>query len=128
MSDDPATTTVEKLHAKHGDVTHLRPNVAQDELHELALFLQDHGWAGIMCLREAVEAFGESPDSLDAAWAEAKAALPPGHTMDLTLEDHVDGGRFLAWTMRHTDSAILRGEGPTPAAALRALAAKLREG
>lgn len=66
-------------------------------------------------------------DSLDAAWAEAEAALPEGHTMDLVLENHVDGGRYLAWTMRHTDTAIIRGEGPTPAAALRALTARLRE-
>jgi len=66
-------------------------------------------------------------DSLDAAWAEAEAALLKGQTLDLTLESHVDGGRYLAWTMRHTDTAIIRGEGLTPAAALRALAAALRE-
>jgi hypothetical protein len=72
----------------------------------------------------AIEA--EARGELDAAWAEAEAALPPGQTMDLTLESHVDGGRYLAWTMRHTDTAIVRGEGSTPAAALRALAAKLR--
>ncbi len=64
---------------------------------------------------------------LDAAWAEAEAALLPGQTVDLTLESHVDGGRYLAWTMRHADTAIIRGEADTPAAALRALAAKLRE-
>ena len=62
-----------------------------------------------------------APNNLDAAWRAAEAALPPGQTLDLTLEAHVDGGRYLAWTMRHTDTAIIRGEGPTPTAALRAL-------
>jgi hypothetical protein len=70
-------------------------------------------------------------DSLDAAWAEAEAALPEGaylvlsddprYTAEATREGyhHPAIGWVGVWTMEAT--------GPTPTAALRALAAKLRE-
>jgi len=73
-------------------------------------------------------------DSLDAAWAEAEAALPDGwailgldHTamMDQRWRAEAQSriGPVVAWNRVRTVSA----EGLTPAAALRALAAKLRE-
>jgi hypothetical protein len=49
------THTVAELHESHGDVIAARPNIVDAELHELCLFLQDNGWAGIHCLRETVE-------------------------------------------------------------------------
>jgi hypothetical protein len=77
-----------------------------------------------------------SPDSLDAAWAEAEAALPEGWAIDGVMRG--DPGPWVAsstasvisahiaddwrWAESHHD-----GYGPTPAAALRDLAAKLRE-
>lgn len=48
--------TVDGLHAIHGEVAAVRPVVSTEEVHELCLFLQGRGWAGILCLREAVEA------------------------------------------------------------------------
>ena len=64
--------------------------------------------------------------SLDAAWAEAEAALPEGYTLTLTFQ-----------RLRTVWAEARRGvlddyqqfgeEADTPAAALRALAAKLRE-
>lgn len=75
-----------------------------------------------------------SPDSLDAAWAEAEAALPEGwamlqlhHTamMDQRWQAEAQSriGPVVAWNRVRTVIA----EGLTPAAALRALTAKLRE-
>jgi integrase len=72
-------------------------------------------------------------DSLDAAWAEAEAALPEGWGLRLTkAERHATlpgEGRVFAHAKPPYGSRRprIRGEGPTPAAALRALAAKLRE-
>ena len=84
------------------------------------------------------------PDSLDAAWAEAEAALPDGWTLleVSRLDRDEDGGRMLDarggyWyasagegNKAQVVSYIRREEtetGHTPAAALRGLAAKLRE-
>ena len=80
---------------------------------------------------------------LDAAWAEAEAALLEGWV--LALNGHKDGtalavARSTAYRAGDDEAGRLRrqavvrgpfggvayGEGPTPAAALRALAAKLR--
>lgn len=73
-------------------------------------------------------------DSLDAAWAEAEALVPPGYRLDLS---------YGCGTREHPDwlyhaSCRAKGDylgyighnpgGPTPAAALRALAARLKEG
>lgn len=65
---------------------------------------------------------GEPRDSLDAAWAEAEAALPEGEP-DLFLERH-SNGCFASTT---PDGPGPIGEGPTPTAALRSLAERLRE-
>ena len=73
-------------------------------------------------------------DSLDASWAEAEAARPEGWFIGVESgwpisAEQPDGYRAVA----SRDQAYLfdgpsaSGEGPTPAAALRALAAKLRE-
>ena len=69
-------------------------------------------------------------DSLDAAWQEAEAALPEGWGMQLIRGANVQTGErtpdyraiSFSGTMPVTD-----GYGPTPAVALRALAARLRE-
>ena len=66
--------------------------------------------------------------SLDAAWAEAEAALPERHG-GLHLNSYGDWGRIDGWSA-HTFAPrqpTITATGPTPAAALRALAAKLRE-
>jgi hypothetical protein len=64
--------------------------------------------------------------SLDAAWAEAEAALPGDSGLGVSKTVGVTSGAYVATT----DSGMPRdgyAYGPTPAAALRALAAKLRE-
>lgn len=61
--------------------------------------------------------------SLDAAWAEAEAALPEGWAIDRVYWR--DDITWSAWAANTTGGG-LRGDGDTPAAALRALAAVLR--
>ena len=65
-------------------------------------------------------------DSLGAAWDEAEVALPEGYA--LSLVGPYSGGGYVARAHRYgwdeLDS-IEDAQGPTPAAALRALATKL---
>jgi hypothetical protein len=76
----------------------------------------------------AVCVFGDE-HSLDAAWAEAEATLPEEGWMFGVV---ARGGEYLAEAWEG-DEAYACGDaaadtyGPTPAAALRALAVKLRE-
>lgn len=69
-------------------------------------------------------------DSLDAAWAEAEAALPEGWYMGVQHSND-DRGEYMAiaadmvW-LTETLTDDYHCYGPTPAAALRALAARLR--
>lgn len=68
-------------------------------------------------------------DSLDAAWAEAEAALPDGWCLKLHSDVDVDATDYLAIAQPNTEMPRDLHEwapGPTPAAALRALAVKLR--
>ena len=74
------------------------------------------------------------PDSLDASWAEAEAAQPEGWFIGVESgwpisAEQPDGYRAVASRDQTYlfDGPSASGEGPTPAAALRALAAKLRE-
>ena len=74
------------------------------------------------------------PDSLDASWAEAEAARPEGWFIGVESgwpisAEQPDGYRAVASRDQTYlfDGPSASGEGPTPAAALRALAAKLRE-
>jgi hypothetical protein len=64
-------------------------------------------------------------DSLDAAWAEAEAALPDADWRGPTLNISIDGWDAMAWNSQASDEVVL-ASGDTPAAALRALAARLR--
>lgn len=65
-------------------------------------------------------------DSLDAAWAEAEAALPEGCTFDGVRRSAL--GMKDEWVASYNDEGgWFNFYGPTPAAACRALAAKLRE-
>ena len=71
-------------------------------------------------------------DSLDAAWQEAEAALPEG--WEIWLHPYVLGDGYAAkgrlhglWYMANGPGPAVEASGPTPAAALRALAQKLRE-
>lgn len=69
------------------------------------------------------------PDSLDEAWADAEAALPEGWWFTALSRGH-DGYVAKAHdgtVINHRVWTIEKGFGPTPAAALRALAVKLRE-
>ena len=77
----------------------------------------------------------EPIDSLDAAWAAAEAALPEGRQLQL---EYARPGLYVAryqWltvvvvdgTQIPASSTWRWSEGPTPAAALRALAARLEE-
>jgi hypothetical protein len=83
------------------------------------------GWRAV-----ADEVIAALPDSLDAAWAEAEAALAlwPGIALDLVRAS--DRKQYLAWCSDPVDGTrpVWRFEADTPAAALRALAAKLRDG
>lgn len=71
-------------------------------------------------------------DSLDAAWAEAEAALPKGWWI-VSVRRYYFGSSWRVDFGRPDDfdpSRYIENSGPeksTPAAALRALAAKLRE-
>lgn len=71
-------------------------------------------------------------DSIDAAWAEAEAALPEGW-MGPSFAEQTEGtwrayvSRRPTARRREAPPEIVTVVGPTPAAALRALAAKLRE-
>lgn len=73
------------------------------------------------------------PDSLDAAWAEAEAALPEGWAIDGLYRVVARTSLEREWEVIvheddwQGDEDNHHGRGPTPAAALRALAAKLRE-
>jgi hypothetical protein len=69
---------------------------------------------------------------LDAAWPEAEAALPEGwfRPLHVTIGPTASGGTYAElfdWPETAGLSGAPYGTGPTPAAALRALAAKLRE-
>lgn len=71
-------------------------------------------------------------DSLDAAWAEAEAALPEGWALTLTPDTtepdtYVAEGRPRDPFDSTRTGDLAWGAGPTPAAALRALAAQLRQ-
>lgn len=67
------------------------------------------------------------PDSLDAAWAEAEAALPEGWYIS-NVRSKSPGGRWSASATLHghDTGANYSGFGETPPAALRALAARFR--
>ena len=72
-----------------------------------------------------------STDSLDAAWAEAEAALPEGWaivSIFATSSAPWEWRAFAGLTVNpeSDDPFMSWAEGPTPAAALRALAARLR--
>jgi len=72
----------------------------------------------------------DNADSLDAAWAEAEAALPEGWRLDGLNPGIVSdrGVRTPGWVARAWGSGeTIWVRATTPAAALRALAAKLQE-
>lgn len=81
-----------------------------------------------------IDATLDAADSLDAAWAEAEAALPEGWRIHLrTVPRHSDGGLPHSTAHGYSASATHRdltratsGPHATPAAALRALAERLR--
>ena len=73
------------------------------------------------------------PTGLDAAWADLEAALPEGWVVDgvrLLYDDGVPIGQWVARAClpegaMHSQIPLVADCGPTPAAALRALAARL---
>ena len=68
-----------------------------------------------------------APAGLDAAWKEAEAALPEGWRVGILpqrLDDDAKMYRVVALVPEHGDPQAW-ADGPTPAAALRALAARL---
>jgi hypothetical protein len=71
------------------------------------------------------------PETLDDAWAEAEAALPEGGYISRLGHDWPDADWFakaqVYYPADETGNSLAGGRGPTPAAALRALAAKLKE-
>lgn len=68
----------------------------------------------------------DDEDSLDAAWAEAEAALPEGWGIGIQVPPGGYPGGYEVGASGDTEWTV-QANGPTPAAALRALAAKLRE-
>ena len=90
----------------------------------------DSTWLGCSCGWNALDDAKEPwqyhlPDSLDAAWAEAEAALPEGWRIDGVDRADVE----IDW-WEASASGIMGGTvfvtGDTPPAALRALAERLR--
>lgn len=95
-----------------------------------------HGWDETARLADivAVKVWNEVhqfpfPDSIDAAWAAAEAALPEGWVIQSVLRCTPEC--WQAWAADPAEDAsdpfVAIADGPTPAAALRSLAAKLRE-
>ena len=79
---------------------------------------------------EPPAALAASPEGLDAAWAEAEAALPEGWIGPevAPYPDTPDRFYAMAFSRRHWEGEednLVDGEGPSPTAALRALAARL---
>jgi hypothetical protein len=68
----------------------------------------------------------EPVDSLDAAWAEAEAALPDGWHLNVD-SGGADGPRAHACPEVMGTAVFVDADADTPAAALRALAARLSE-
>jgi hypothetical protein len=70
-------------------------------------------------------------DTLDAAWAAAEAALPESGIFSINRYLNDDGKPWY-WTEAPLEDenwgVEVRGEGPTPTAALRALTARLTGG
>jgi hypothetical protein len=104
------------------------------EVPDNALVLNHEEWAA---LRSWLGEFDDGwlrrlqalPDSLDAAWAEAEAALPDDMAMYGVQHVFQDIEADPKWEAQAGDLIhTVEDYGPTPAAALRALAAKLREG
>jgi hypothetical protein len=103
--------------------------------------------AGVGCcgIEWGIEAHESWCPSLDAAWAEVEAALPEGWAIGTLTRNSARGRtKDQAWWCSANGSPAIVGArsdrrhpwppghrkvayGPTPAAALRALAAKLRE-
>ncbi len=103
-----------------------------DELAEIRHAADLMEWAGSTVDAQTIRRLLATMD-LDAAWAEAEAALPEGwHLCEMTLHCHAgngDGERG-PWLVEAHDGDRWWsecGEGPTPAAALRALTAALDE-
>jgi hypothetical protein len=63
--------------------------------------------------------------TLDAAWAEAEAALPEGWRLSLATNPPEYGAT--AWSPDPSEPYAVGRDGDTPAAALRALALALRD-
>ena len=80
---------------------------------------------------EHPEAVGPEACSLDAAWADAEAALPEGWCLRVESDVDVDETDYVAAAGPNATAGSVPwdtfGVGPTPAAALRWLAAKLRD-
>lgn len=69
-----------------------------------------------------------APDNLASAWAEAEAALPEGWRVESLTWRYRAGWDVEVWSgPGHIARWEMSGDGPTPAAALRALAVQLRE-
>jgi hypothetical protein len=68
-------------------------------------------------------AFASLPDSLDAAWAEAEAALPEGYALSLETR----GPWYTARAEGGRDEPAYTASADTLVIALRALAARLRD-
>ena len=67
-----------------------------------------------------------APAGLDAAWAEVEAALPEGWWLDYLMLDEEDPVRWAALARKdRRDDDWVEAYGPTPAAALHALTARL---
>jgi hypothetical protein len=84
--------------------------------------------------KDGMERQTSEPQALDAAWAEAEAALPNGWRLRVTRADE----SFKVWQAsavspeffdgeNDNDAECAMGEGDSPAAALHALAARLRD-
>lgn len=77
--------------------------------------------------RAAVLALLATADRLDAAWAEAEAALPEGWYISNVRRRSLTGRYSASATLAGSETGVnVSGFGPSPAAALTALAARLR--
>ena len=121
----PDPRTIERLTRALGVANH-SPHDRDGEPNPESGFPTCSGCGAILTAADTARPVGQNvqdvQDALDEAWREAEAALPEGWVITDLVLVALDGvTRWKAVAGRAT------GEGPTPAAALRALAARLTE-
>lgn len=121
--------TCKKCGAEGGPGSRVQPHGCQG-VHPLAVLVAEAERHGVRVVYDLSPLPARAPDSLDAAWAEAEALIGKDSlVLETNLTDRGAFDRYGATVLRFpSDEERAIAFGPTPAAALLALAARLREG